>query len=92
MPADADEVVIDENHGKSPASITEIPHPLSDEVDDKVHHNEVCPIKADDAYANQPEGTHSPWPRREKTWKHTYPTNGDGVDAARKLNRFAAEK
>ena len=69
---------VDENHGNSPRSITEIPHPLSDEVDDKVHHNEVGPFKAGGAYANQPEGTHSPCSHREKTWKHTHSTNGDG--------------
>ncbi len=68
----------DENHGNSPRSITEIPHPLSDEVDDKVHHNEVGPFKAGGAHANQPEGTHSPCSHREKTWKHTHSTNGDG--------------
>lgn len=73
-----DAELADENHGKSPRSITEIPHPLSDEVDDKVHHNEVGPFKAGGAYANQPEGTHSPCSHREKTWKHTHSTNGDG--------------
>ena len=66
----------DENHRDSQGSITEIPRPLSDEVDDKVHSNEVGPFKAGGAYANQPEEPHSPCWHREKTGKHTHSTTG----------------
>ena len=44
----------DEDLGNSPGSVIEIPHTLSDQVDDEVHHDEVGPFKFGGVLANQP--------------------------------------